>query len=344
MLDDRFSSLDTGFVLDESETERGYAPKVERDRDGDLLDAYSSSIVDAAERVSPAVAHLTVQLDGKRRSRQRQGAGSGFLFTPDGYMMTNSHVVHNGKVIKAAFPDGTNAAAYVVGDDPDTDLAVIQVHGTDIPEIEFDDSAALRVGQIAIAVGNPLGYHSTVTTGVVSALGRSLRSQSGRLIDDIIQTDAALNPGNSGGPLVSSNGRVIGVNTATIMGAQGLCFSIASKTALFVVGEILKHGEVRRSYLGVGGQTAVLPTRIARSLEFSHKTALRIIHVERGSPAAIAKLRTGDLLFRFDDQDVAGVDEIHRLLNVKYVNRTVAVSVLRNGKVITCDVRLTARP
>jgi S1-C subfamily serine protease len=327
--------------------------------DASLLDAYSQALVGAVHRVSPSVAQLRViprrPPAGKRPAGQNGpeggGTGSGFLFTPDGYMITNSHVANpqgrGAAAIQAVFPDGTEYPAYVVGDDPDTDLAVLQVHGRPeggpFPSLGFANSAKLQVGQIAIAVGNPLGFECTVTSGVVSALGRSLRAQSGRQIDDVLQTDAALNPGNSGGPLVNSAGEVIGVNTATILGAQGLCFAIASNTAQFVAMEILRHGQVRRSYLGIGGQSFMLPRRIVRALERTAESGARIFSVEKDSPAAKAGLRNGDLLLKLDSIEVTGVDHLHRLLNASTIGRTVPLTVLRNGKLVDMETTLAAR-
>jgi len=333
--------------------------------DGSLLDAYSQALVAAVKHVAPAVAQLRVtgrapaaKAQGARGqgangqdSMPASGSGSGFLFTPDGYMITNSHVAnphgHGAAAIQAVFPDGSEFPAYVVGDDPDTDLAVLQVHGrpdaSPFPALNFADSARLQVGQIAIAVGNPLGFECTVTSGVVSAQGRSLRAQSGRQIDDVLQTDAALNPGNSGGPLVDSAGNVIGVNTATILGAQGLCFAIASNTALFVATEILRHGQVRRSYLGMGAQTVGLPRRIARALGRTAESGARVFSIENDGPAAKAGLRNGDLLLTMDGIEVTGVDHLHRLLNVNIIGRTVPLTVLRNGKVVTTSATPIAR-
>ncbi len=323
--------------------------------DTELLDAYSHALTSAVAKVAPAVAQLRVTpkkvtKDGERATGTG-GTGSGFLFTPDGYMITNSHVANpNGAgaaAIHAAFPDGSEFPAYLVGDDPDTDLAVIQVHGrpdtAHFPALTIADSSMLKVGQIAIAVGNPLGFECSVTSGVVSALGRSLRAQSGRQIEDVLQTDAALNPGNSGGPLVDSTGRVIGVNTATILGAQGLCFAIASNTALFVATQILRHGQVRRSHLGVGAQTVALPRRIARALERNAESGARVFTIQDGSPAAMAGFMNGDLLLSFDGIEVTGVDHLHRLLNADSIGRAVALTVLRHGKVVTLDASLTAR-
>lgn len=318
-------------------------PPSEAPRDADLLDAYSEAVSGVAERVAPAVAHLRIEreVDGRRRPA---GSGSGFLFTPDGYMLTNSHVVRGAKAIRASFPDGTEHRAYLVGDDPDTDLAVVQIHGATPPPLTLAASTEVRVGQIAIAIGNPLGFDCTVTAGVVSALGRSLRSQSGRLIEDVLQTDAALNPGNSGGPLVDSRGRVIGVNTATIQGAQGLCFAIASNTALHVLGEILRHGAVRRSWLGIAGQTVVIGRRLARQLDRQAETAVRIMAIEPGSPAAAADLSPGDLLLAVDAQPLAGVDGLYALLDGDRIGRPVVLSVVRGGSVRQVEVVLGTRP
>jgi S1-C subfamily serine protease len=325
--------------------------------DGSLLDAYSQALVAAVNRVSPAVAQLRVtprqtRAAGQKPEEGHGGTGSGFLFTPDGYMITNSHVANphgrGAAAIQAVFPDGSESPAYVVGDDPNTDLAVLQVHGRPetgpFPSLAMADSAKLQVGQIAIAVGNPLGFECTVTSGVVSALGRSLRAQSGRQIDDVLQTDAALNPGNSGGPLVDSAGNVIGVNTATILGAQGLCFAIASNTALFVATEILRHGQVRRSYLGVGAQTVTLPRRIARALGRTAESGARVFTMEKDSPAAQAGFLSGDLILTLDGVEVTGVDHLHRLLNANTIGLKLPTVVLRHGKLVTLEPTLTARP
>jgi S1-C subfamily serine protease len=306
--------------------------------DGRLLDAYSGAVTAAVARAAPAVAHLQVERGGRP-----VGAGSGFVVTSDGFLLTNSHVVHEADLIRASFPDGTTTRAYPVGDDPDTDLALLQVHNRPAGQLELAASDGLQVGQIAIAVGNPLGFGSTVTAGVVSALGRALRSRSGRLIDDVLQTDAALNPGNSGGPLLDSRGRAIGVNTAMIMGAQGLCFAVASNTARFVMGEILRHGRVRRAFLGLAGQTVPLGLGLARRLERAALTAVRVSEITAGGPAAEAGLHAGDLLLAADEAELTGVDALHRLLTAERIGRSVALRLLRGREVTVVEVVPAAR-
>src|SRR6058998_3791722 len=261
--------------------------------DAELLDAYSRAVTGAAENVGPAVVSVEVRHRIERRgrpARELPGHGSGFVFTPDGFVLTNSHVVHDATRIDAAFADGRRLRAELVGDDPDTDVAVIRVDPVALVIAELGDSGALRVGQLVIAIGNPLGFQSTVTAGVVSALGRSFRSVTGRLIDDVIQTDAALNPGNSGGPLVDSQGRVVGVNTAMILPAQGICFAIAVNTASFVVGKLIHEGRIRRSYLGVAGQNVPLHRRVVRFHDLPLESAVFVVSVEPDSPGALAGL------------------------------------------------------
>lgn len=314
-------------------------PAGEPQPDPVLLDAYSKAVTGAAATVAPAVAHLMVEHQGRPA-----GSGSGFLVTSDGYLVTNSHVVGGAKTVRASFPDGTHARAYLVGDDPDTDLAVLQVHSGPSAPLAFAPSNEIKVGQIAIAVGNPLGFDSTVTAGVVSALGRSLRSRSGRLIDDVLQTDAALNPGNSGGPLIDSAGRVIGVNTAMIRGAQGLCFAIASNTAAFVLGEILRHGEVRRAYIGIAAQTVPLARALNVRLGRSAGAAVRVMEAAADGPAALAGLVPGDLILDADGAEVGGVDALHRLLVADRVGGEVTLRVLRGAEVLTLVVTPRSRP
>src|SRR5881227_996917 len=301
--------------------------------DGALLDAYSAAVTGAVERISPSVVHIAVsQVAGRTRSgepRERQGGGSGFVFTPDGLILTNSHVVHGATRIQVSFSDGHRFPAHTIGDDPATDLAVIRIDAPQIVAAPLGDSQKLRVGQLAIAIGNPYGFQYTVTAGVVSALGRSLRSYSGRLIDDVIQTDASLNPGNSGGPLVSSDGRVIGVNTATIMGAQGLCFAIGINTAKFVAGRLLRDGRIRRAYIGVEAQTAPLHRRLVRFYDLPQESGVIVSAVTPGSPAQRAGLREGDVIVALDGKAVAGVDDLHRLLTDAHVGVSSSLTVLR---------------
>ena len=301
--------------------------------DGSLLDAYSTAVTGAVERISPSVAHIAVhQVAGQTRSgepRERQGGGSGFVFTPDGLILTNSHVVHEATRISVAFSNGRHMPATLIGEDPASDLAVIRVHEPGLVAAELGDSQKLRVGQIAIAIGAPYGFQSTVTAGVVSALGRSLRSYSGRLIEDVIQTDAALNPGNSGGPLIDSAGRVVGVNTATILPAQGICFAIGINTAKFVAGRLLRDGRIRRSYVGISGQTVPLHRRVVRFYDLPNESGALVLSVEENSPAKRAGLRSGDIVIALEGQWVAGVDDLHRLLTEVRVGVSCAVSVLR---------------
>jgi S1-C subfamily serine protease len=309
--------------------------------DTELLDAYSNAVVSAAERVSPAV----VKIDVRRRVQPRGGAareiggsGSGFVFTPDGLILTNSHVASGAAKLIVTFNDGQSADADLVGDDPHTDLAVIRMSGSKLPAAALGSSRQVRVGQLAIAIGNPYGFECTVTAGVVSALGRSLRAQSGRLIDDVIQTDAALNPGNSGGPLLNSRGEVIGVNTAIIAAAQGICFATSIDTAQVVVTQLLQHGRVRRGHLGVAGQNAPLPRRVVRHFGLVTDSGVRVMSVEPGSPAQRAGLREGDVLVQWDGMPVAGIDDLHRLLSAQYLERAAEVVAIRGTQRITLTV------
>jgi S1-C subfamily serine protease len=301
--------------------------------DGALLDAYSLAVVSAAEKVSPSVAKIEVTQKTSARngeSRERHGGGSGFVFTPDGLVLTNSHVVHNASKIELSLPDGRRFPAHLIGEDPATDLAVVRIDAPNLTAVELGDSQKLRVGQLAIAIGNPYGFQYTVTSGVVSALGRSLRSYSGRMIDDVIQTDAALNPGNSGGPLVSSDGQVIGVNTATIMGAQGLCFAIGINTAKFVASRLLQQGRIQRAYIGVEAQTVPLHRRVVRFYDLAKETGVMVVGVTPGSPAERAGLREGDVILAFAGQPVAGIDDLHRLLTDTKVGAKNVITILRH--------------
>lgn len=311
--------------------------------DADLLDAYSRAVVNAADRIRPSVVKIDVAAE-RRGRRVPAGSGSGFIFTPDGFVLTNSHVVHGAAEIGVTLTDGRRFAARPVGDDPDTDLAVVRIDGEGLVAATFGDSSAVRPGQLAIAVGNPFGFDTSVTAGVVSALGRTLRSRSGRLIDDIIQTDAALNPGNSGGPLVSSAGDVIGVNTAVIVPAQGLCFAIAINTASFVAGRLLRDGRIRRSAIGLAGQNVPLHRRVVRFFDLPAETGVLVTAVEPRSPADAAGLRPGDVLLEFDRQPVTGIDDLHRLLTEDRVGVRTSLVALRGTERIELTVVPAEKP
>ena len=301
------------------------------DNDDDLLDAYSRAVVGAVELVGPAVVGIDIRRHGAGANPETHAAGSGFLFTPDGLIITNSHVVDGARGVGVTLPDGRAFDADVIGNDPATDLAVLRISGGPFPWLDLGDSSALRVGQVAIALGNPFGFQHTVTSGVVSALGRSLRGRTGRLIDDVIQTDAALNPGNSGGPLVTTAGQVIGVNTAIIMPAQGLSFAIASNIVRFVASRLVRDGRIRRSYIGVAGERTPVPRRLAREHSLAVSSGIRVRAVEPSSPAAAAGVSEGDLIVSFDGASVAGVDELHRLLDEDRIGRPARLVVIRAG-------------
>ncbi len=306
-----------------------------RPDDGELLDAYSQAVVEAVERVSPSVVKIEV---GGEAQPGPSGSGSGFIFTPDGFVLTNSHVVRGNARLVVTLQDGRQSRAEVIGEDPDTDLAVLRIHGTDLVPAPLGNSQTVRVGQVAIAIGNPYGFECSVAAGVVSALGRSLRAQTGRLMDDILQTDAALNPGNSGGPLVTSRGEVIGVNTAVILPAQGLCFAIASNTARYVAGRLIRDGRIRRSYIGVGAQNVVVPRAVSRRLGLANNRAILVITVQDGGAASRAGLRDGDLIVAFDGQAVGGIDDLHRQVTEERIGRNTPLSIIRNGETRALDV------
>jgi S1-C subfamily serine protease len=324
------------------------------EREAQAFDAYSQVVVRVAEAVSPSVVKIEAEGRPAEHPRgQRPGpgpqeppvaSGSGFIFTPDGYILTNSHVVSGARRLTAVLLDGRRLTASIVGDDPHTDLAVVRVDSIREAGAEplvpaaLADSSSLRVGQLVVAIGNPYGFDCTVTAGVVSALGRSLRAQSGRLIDDVVQTDAALNPGNSGGPLVNARGEVVGVNTAMIRPAQGLCFAIAVNTARFVVSRLVRDGRIRRSYVGMGGQTVPLLRRVVRFFELDVESGTMVISVEPGSPAATAGLRDGDIIVKFDDRWVAGLDDLHKLLTIDHVGVPAVLTVLRGREKLTLTV------
>jgi S1-C subfamily serine protease len=307
--------------------------------DDSVLDAYSRAVTGAVRRVAPSVVNIEVhqQTSGRSRSgepRERRGGGSGFIFTPDGLILTNSHVVHGASRIEVTISDGRRMPASAIGDDPASDLAVIRLDHPRVDEpgltaAALGDSQQLRVGQLVVAIGNPYGFQSTVTAGVVSALGRSLRSYSGRLIDDVVQTDASLNPGNSGGPLVDSAGRVVGVNTATILPAQGICFAIGINTAKFVASRLLRDGRIRRSYIGVSAQTVPVHRRVVRFYDLPKETGVVVLSVESGGPARRAGLREGDVIVALEGHPIAGVDDLHRVLTDVRVGVSCSLTVLR---------------
>jgi S1-C subfamily serine protease len=303
-----------------------------------LLDAYSRAVVGAVQRVGPAVVHIQV-----RQQRGRGGSGSGFIFTPDGFILTNSHVVHGASEVLVSTAEGERFPAELVGDDPDTDLAVIR-GGQEVVSVPLGTSRKLTVGQLVIAIGNPLGFQHTVTAGVVSALGRTMRSRSGRLIDGVIQTDAALNPGNSGGPLVDSRGQVVGVNTATIMGAQGICFAIGADTAEFVASRLIRDGRIQRSYIGVTGQGVALHRRLVRYYELTSESGLLVLEVMPRSPAQMAGLRERDVIIRFAGRTIGGVDDLHRMLTGERNGVACEVEVVRRTELLSLVVTPQSRP
>jgi len=309
--------------------------------DAEILDAYSNAVTTVADAVGPAVVRVEIRNDKGRPG----GVGSGVIIAPDGLVLTNSHVVEGAKDVRVQDAEGRVMEARSLGIDPDTDLALLRVGSArDLPSAVLGDSKKLKRGQLVVAIGNPLGFESTVTAGVISALGRSLRSRTGRLIEDVIQTDAALNPGNSGGPLVSSRGEVVGINTAVIMGAQGICFAVASNTAQFVLSEIIQHGRVRRAYIGVSAQTTSVPRRHARVAEIENSSGAIITALESNGPAVLAGLMSLDTIVRADGIAVTGVDDLIRLLNGDRIGRTVAIDVLRRGSLRRFDVTPLERP
>jgi S1-C subfamily serine protease len=317
---------------------RVFPPNLEPESEAPLFDAYSQAIVRAVESVAASVVRIEVTTT-VQGSRQGAGSGSGFIISPDGLLLTNSHVVHGAASIGVVLADGRRPDAVLIGEDPESDLAVLRVYAPNLAPVKFANSSSLRVGQIAIAIGNPYGFEATVTAGVVSALGRSLRSQSGRFMDDIIQTDAALNPGNSGGPLVNSRGEVIGVNTAMILPAQGICFAIASNTAQFVTGWLVKEGRVRRSYVGIAGQTVPIHARLRRHYRLAQNRAVLVVGVEPGSPARLTDLREGDLIIAFKGQPVVGIDDLLRKLIGAEIGVASTLTVLRHTECL--ELRIT---
>ena len=308
--------------------------------DTEILDAYSRAVTSVADSVGPAVVRVEVIKNG-----HPSGVGSGVIIAPDGLVLTNSHVVAGAKELRLQDAEGRVMEARKLGEDPDTDLALVRAGSArDLPSAMLGNSKALKRGQLVVAIGNPLGFESTITAGVISALGRSLRAKTGRLIEDVIQTDAALNPGNSGGPLVSSRGEVIGINTALILGAQGICFAVASNTAQFVLSELIQHGRVRRAYVGMSGQTAPVPRRHARAAGIDNASGMVIAALEPQGPAALAGLMSLDVIVSADGESVTGVDDLIRLLNGERIGRPIAIDVLRRGQLRSFDVTPLERP
>jgi S1-C subfamily serine protease len=312
--------------------EFGTADPTSTAKDSSLLDEYSRTVVAAAERVAPAVVNIDIKqhVETGRGMRDVGGSGSGFVIAPDGFILTNSHVVHNASAMTVNLSDGREYPAQLIGDDPDTDLAIIRIDAPQLSHVRLADSENLRVGQIVIAIGNPLGFQASVTAGVISALGRSMHAQSGRLIDNIIQTDAALNPGNSGGPLVNSAGEVIGVNTAMIRPAQGICFAIASNTAKFVAAWLIRDGKIRRSYIGVAGQNVPIHRRVVRFYNLPLETGVLVVSIEKNSPATKTGLRQGDVIVAFNGEPIGSIHELHRRLMAEQIDVESRITIIRH--------------
>ena len=331
-------SLD--LLLDEASAERQAPLSDTGANDPFLLDEYSRTVIAAVDRVAPSVVNIDIKQRVETRGRAREvgGSGSGFIIAPDGFILTNSHVVHNATLVTANLSDGREYPAQLIGDDPDTDLAVIRIDAPQLTHVRLADSESLRVGQIVIAIGNPLGFQASVTAGVISALGRSMHAQSGRLIDNIIQTDAALNPGNSGGPLVNSAGEVIGVNTAMIRPAQGICFAIASNTAKFVAAWLIRDGKIRRSYIGVAGQNVPIHRRVVRFYNLPIDTGVLVVSVEKDSPAAKTGLREGDVIIAFNSEPISSIHELHRRLMAEQIGVESKIVIIRHTEKLELSI------
>lgn len=308
-------------------------PKVSEE---EALDSYSQTVTQVAEKVSPAVVKIDVKQNQVKKNLP--ASGSGFIFAPDGFILTNSHVVSQASEIQVTLPDGRNLRADIIGEDPHTDLAVIRINADRLSVLKLGDSSSIKVGQLVIAIGNPFGFQCSVTAGVISALGRSLRSQTGRLIDNVIQTDAALNPGSSGGPLVNWRGEVIGVNTAIITPAMGICFAIGINTATLIAPKLIRYGRVKRSYIGIGGQDAPIHQKIVRFYNLKKKQGVLVLSVEKNSPARKAGLQVGDLIIGFEDQPVSKIDELHRLLTEKKAGQETTISVIRKTLILNLKI------
>ena len=332
------------FILNEDNSSSNQIKNGNVLTDEELLDAYSSSVIKATQIVSPAVVFINVTLkqanrrNGNRGAERQSGSGSGFLFTPDGFIFTNSHVVHDASKIEVVLSDGRKFNADLMGDDPDTDLAVIRIDNPGINPVHLGNSEDVQVGQLAIAIGNPYGFQTTVTAGVVSALGRSLRASSGRLIEDVIQTDAALNPGNSGGPLVNSRGEVIGVNTAAILPAQNICFSTAINTAKYVAVKLINEGKIKRSYIGIAGQNVPIHRRIVYHYNLPVSKGIMISTIENNGPAYKAGLQTGDRIVGFNDSPISSIDDLHRILSDSLVGIKSKIKILRGTDLLEFDI------
>ncbi len=311
------------------------------DDDAPLLDAYSQAVVAASSRITPSVVNIEVQQarTGRRGQGEERGTGSGFFFTPDGFLLTNSHVINGASAIEVTTSDGMRYEAALCGDDPHTDLAVLRISAPTQIAATLGDARRIQPGQLVVAVGNPYGFQCTVTAGVVSALGRTMRAKSGRLIDNVIQTDAALNPGNSGGPLVNSRGDVVGVNTAVIRPAQGICFAIGINTAVFVAARLIRDGHISRGYIGVAGQNVPLHRRVVRFYDLPTETGVLVASVEKGSPAERAGIREGDLIVAYGDKAVGGIDDLHRILTDEQIDVPAEITLIRLAERLT--IRIT---
>jgi len=332
---------DQGFGVEEA---RGTSNVSGPETGDDLMDAYSRAVINAAEKVSPSVVYIELSRaapSGRntgRGPREAHGSGSGFIFTPDGFILTNSHVVHGSSEIAVTISDGHKYEANLIGDDPETDLAVIRINAPNLMPALLGEAQKIRVGQLVVAIGNPYGFQYTVTAGVVSALGRSLRAQSGRLMDDVIQTDAALNPGNSGGPLVNARGEVIGVNTAMILPAQGLCFATSIDTAKFVASRLIRDGKVSRSYIGMAGQNVPLPRRFVRYYNLPVASGILVVSYDVDSPAKKAGVLEGDIIVGLDDHPIGGIDDLHRLLTEERIGQKSSLVVIRRTERLVLEI------